>query len=414
MRDKLTARQVETIKHGKHADGGGLYLWVVRPGYKIWTFRYMIDGRAREMSLGPVSDVRLARARELANLAREMVRDKRDPLEAKKEARARVHAETARKMTFRQCADAYLTEHLSKHRNDTHRQQWRSSLELASKAFCDIPVADIDTGMVVKFLEPHWRAIPVSASRTRGRIEKVLDWATVHKFREGDNPARWKGHLEHVFRAKPEVKHFEAMPFAEVPAFLETIRDCTIAGAAALEFLILTASRASEVTGAKWEEIDLAAAVWNVPADRMKKFREHTVPLSDRAVELLRNLQDIKSPAPADLPTSGRKSAVNFVFTTADGKKRIGSSTMRKLLKKTAPAYQVHGFRSSFRDWAGDRTNFDRETIEHALAHNLPDKVEAAYRRGTALDKRRRLMAEWARYCEQGVGAADNVLPIRA
>jgi integrase len=400
MRDKLTARQVDTIKHGKHADGGGLYLWVVRPGYKIWTFRYMIDGRAREMSLGPVSDVRLARARELANLAREMVRDKRDPLEAKKEARERVHAEAARKMTFRQCADAYLSEHLSKHRNDTHRQQWRSSLDLASKAFGDIAVADIDTGIVVKFLEPHWRAIPVSASRTRGRIEKVLDWATVHKFREGDNPARWKGHLEHVFRAKPEVKHFEAMPFTEVPAFLEAIRDCTVAGAAALEFLILTTSRASEVTGAKWEEIDLESRVWNVPADRMKKFREHTVPLPPRAVAILEAM-----------PRNGA-----YVFTSVDGKKRIGSSTMRKLLKKTAPAYQVHGFRSSFRDWAGDRTNFDRETIEHALAHNLPDKVEAAYRRGTALDKRRRLMAEWARYCTCDLGDkhADNVTALRA
>ena len=160
----------------------------------------------------------LARARELANLAREMVRDKRDPLEAKKAARARIHAEAARKMTFRQCADAYAAEHLPKHRNDTHRKQWRSSLDLASDAFGDLAVGEIDTGIVVKFLEPHWRAIPVSASRTRGRIEKVLDWATVHKFREGDNPARWKGHLEHVFRAKPEVKHFEAMPFADVPA----------------------------------------------------------------------------------------------------------------------------------------------------------------------------------------------------
>ena len=167
----------------------------------------MIDGRAREMGLGPVSDVSLARARELANLAREMVRDKRDPLEAKRGARVRVQAEAARKMTFRQCAAAYAAEHLPKHRNDTHRKQWRSSLDLASEAFSDLAVSEIDTGIVVKFLEPHWRAIPVSASRTRGRIEKVLDWATVHKFRDGDNPARWKGHLEHVFRSKPEVKH---------------------------------------------------------------------------------------------------------------------------------------------------------------------------------------------------------------
>ena len=396
MRDKLSARQVETIKSGKHADGGGLYLWVVRPGYKVWTFRYMIDGRAREMGLGPVSDVSLARARELANLAREMVRDKHDPLEAKRGARIRREAEAARKMTFRQCADAYAAEHLPKHRNDTHRQQWRSSLDLASAAFGDLAVGEIDTAHVVKFLEPHWRAIPVSASRTRGRIEKVLDWATVHKFREGDNPARWKGHLEHVFRAKPEVKHFEAMPFGEVPGFLETIRDCTIAGAAALEFLILTASRASEVTGARWEEIDLEARFWKVPADRMKKFREHTVPLSARAVAILEALP--------------RKGA--HVFTTVDGKKKIGSTTMRKLLAKTAPAYHVHGFRSSFRDWAGDRTNFDREVIEHALAHNLPDKVEAAYRRGTALDKRRRLMDAWAAHCMRD--AADKVVPLRA
>jgi integrase len=393
MRDKLTARQVETIKSGKHADGGGLYLWVVRPGYKIWTFRYMIDGRAREMSLGPVSDVRLARARELANLAREMVRDKRDPLEAKKQARERAQAEAARKMTFRQCADAYLSEHLSKHRNDTHRQQWRASLALASKAFGDIAMGEIDTGIVVKFLEPHWCETPVSASRTRGRIERVLDWATVHKFREGDNPARWKGHLEHVFRAKPAAKHFEAMPFGEVPAFVEAIRDTTTAGASALEFLILTASRAGEVIGAKWEEIDLQAATWRIPGQRMKGGRDHTVPLSPRAVVILEALPRIGA----------------FVFMTADGKKRIGSSTMRKLVKKLAPAYQVHGFRSSFRDWCGDRTSFDRETIEHALAHKLPDKVEASYRRGTSLDKRRRLMESWSAYLARPVGEARTL-----
>jgi integrase len=398
MRHKLTARQVETIKRGKHADGGGLYLWVARPGYKVWTFRFMIDGRAREMGLGPVSDVSLARARELANLAREMVRDKRDPLEAKKQARERSQAEAARKMTFRQCADAYLAEHLPKHRNDTHKGQWRSSLDLASKAFGDIPVADIDTGMVVKFLEPLWREIPVSASRTRGRIEKVLDWAFVHKFREGDNPARWKGHLEHVFRAKPAAKNFEAMPFAELPAFVEAIRDTTIAGAAALEFLILTAARAGEVIGARWEEIDLQAATWRIPGERMKGGRDHTVPLAPRAVAILEGLPRVGA----------------FVFMTADGKKRIGNSTMRKLLAKTAPAYTLHGMRSAFRDWAGDVSAFDRETIEHALAHKLPDKVEASYRRGTALAKRARLMQQWADYLSAPVDEDANVVPLRA
>jgi integrase len=406
----LTVKSIKTV--GYHKDRGdgaarGLLLQVrqAEGGFtRSWLYRFTspVHRKERWMGLGPADVIGLAEARDLARAARRLVILGTDPIdhrtatvEAERDAALR---EKASRMTFRQCAEAYMSAHLPKHRCDTHRHQWRHSLGLASGAFGDLPVGQIDTAMVTKFLEPIWRTIPNSAMRHRGSIENVLDWATVHKFRQGDNPARWSGHLEHVFAAKPKPVHLEAMPYAEVPAFLAKLREHGICGAA-VEFTVLTASRRGEALDAKWSEIDFDKGLWTVPAERMKKGKEHTVPLSDRAVAIL-----------SALPRDGE-----FVFQNAEGKhkgKRIGHTSMRKLLVKLAgDGPTLHGFRSAFRDWAGETTNFDREVIEHALAHQLPDAVERAYRRETALPKRARLMQSWADYC---MGVEGKVIPLRA
>ena len=295
-------------------------------------------------------------------------------------------------MTFGMCVDQYLAEHLDSFRNAKHQWQWKETLQRASDAFGDLNVAAIDAPMVIKFLTPIWHKTPETGSRIRGRIEKVLDWAKVHQFRDGENPARWKGHLEHVF-ASAKGGNFAAMPFAELPAFMARLRERDSVSAKALELVILTAARSGEVRGATWQEVDLDKALWTVPGERMKAGKQHVVPLSKQAVALLKAL-----------PRIG-----DYIFPGAvEGKPLTDMALMQLLRGMDANGYKVHGFRSAFRDWAGDIGHFDREVIEHALAHQLPDKVEAAYRRGTALNKRALLMQAWANYCE-GAELADNV-----
>jgi integrase len=351
------------------------------------------------MGLGSCDVIGLAEARELAKVARRLVTLGRDPIDYRRETkqaeREAAIREQASRMTFRQCANAYAEAHFSKFKNDKHRRQWRSSLNEASAIFGDLAVSEITTAMLVKLLEPIWRRTPVSGMRSRGRVEKVLDWATVHKFREGENPARWKGHLEHVFAAKPEPKPHAAMPFVEVPVFLAKLAEVHRTSALALKFIILTATRKGEAINATWNEIDLEKKLWTIPAQRMKAGREHTVPLSDEAMSLLRGL-----------PGSGP-----YLFEGEVKGKRIGETGLLKIANRLAPQCSVHGFRSSFRDWAGECTNFDREVIEHALAHRLPDKVEAAYRRGTAIEKRRKLMEAWAHYCSAPAEGGKVVAP---
>jgi integrase len=408
----LTVRSIKAVGYHKDCGDGaarGLLLQVRKAGAgggftRSWLYRFTspVHRKERWMGLGPADVIGLAEARDLARIARRLVTLGTDPIDhrdatvqAERDAALR---EKARRMTFAQCSEGYMAAHLPKHRCDTHRHQWRLSLRLACEAFGDLPVAQVDTAMVTKFLEPIWRKTPNSAMRHRGRVENVLDWATVHKFRQGDNPARWNGHLEHVFAAKPKPVHLEAMPFVDVPAFLRKLREHGVCGAA-VEFMVLTASRRGEALDAKWSEFDLDKRLWTVPPERMKKGVEHHVPLSDRALTILKSL-----------PRNGE-----LVFQNDEGKhrgKRIGHTSMRKLLVKLAGnGPTLHGFRSAFRDWAGETTSYDREVIEHALAHQLPDETERAYRRDTALQKRKRLMQSWSDHCCM---STSTVVPLRA
>jgi integrase len=373
---------------------------------RSWVYRYTspVTKRIRWMGLGSCEVIGLAEARELANAARRLVTLGADPIEHRRSIaqaeRNAVLKEAASHMTFRQCVEGYLAVRLAHYRNEKHKAQWRSTLERANHVFGDLPVGEIDTPILVKFLEPIWRKTPETGSRLRGRVERVLDWAAVRKFRQGDNPARWKGHLEHVLGGKPKSGHHAAMPFDQVPNFMARLRNSNSISARALEFLILTVARTGEAINAKWTEIDLKARRWTVPADRMKAGRDHTVPLSDRSIEILENL-----------PRVG-----DYVFPGAVHSKPLSNMALLQLLRGLDDnGYSVHGFRSTFRDWAGERTNFEREVVEHALAHKLPDKVEAAYRRGTAVEKRARLMQAWANFCDAETGDwAAAITSIRA
>jgi integrase len=398
--------------HRDHGDGSvtGLYLQVSKSSKKpkgvtkSWVFRYVspITRKRRWHGLGSADAIGLAKARELARAAREQVALGNDPIEerhATKAARREAHLrEIASTMSFKECSDSYLREHLATYTNPKHRQQWVTSLDRANKAFGDLNVASIDVDVIVKFLAPIWEATTESASRIRGRIEKVLDWATARKFRSGENPARWQGHLEHLLKAKPKAKHHAALPFADLPAFMAELRERGSISARALELCILTACRTGEVIGARWEEIE--GDVWTVPASRMKAKRAHRVPLSDRALAILGTL-------PRD--SSG------FVFPGAVEGKSISNMAMLELLKgMNGGGLTVHGFRSTFSDWARERTNYPRDVVEMALAHAIKDKTEAAYRRGDALPKRVRLMQAWADFCQSTSVESAEVVPIRA
>lgn len=373
---------------------------------RSWVYRFTspLNRRVRWMGLGSCDVIPLADARDLARAARKLVTYGADPIEhrrATQEAERQAYLkERASKMTFRECVDGYLDGRLDAFKNAKHRWQWRETLDRASAAFGDLHVAEIDTPVIVRFLEPIWRKTPETAARIRGRIEKVLAWATTHQFRSGPNPAAWRGHLDTVFVAS-KGGNFEAMPFHEVPAFMAGLIERDSISARALEFAILTAARSGEVRGATWSEINLDKAQWTISAERMKAGREHTVPLSKRAVALLKALPRIEGQ--------------DYVFPGAVAGRPLSDMALMALLRgMDANGYKVHGFRSSFRDWAGDTTEFDREVIEHALAHKLPDRVEAAYRRTTALEKRRILMQAWADHCAGIAKDTANVVPMYA
>ena len=395
--NKLTAMAVKAqSKPGCYADGGGLYLQVSAFGTKAWLFRFMRDGRARKMGLGPVHTVTLAMAREKATNCRRQLLDEIDPIEARKSRRTKARLETARAMTFRQCAESYIKAHRAGWKNDKHAAQWPSTLAAyVYPVFGELPVAAIDTALVVKTLEPIWTEKPETAGRVRGRIESVLDWAAARGYRDGENPARWKGHLQNLLPAKSKVarvNHHAALPYAEHPAFMADLRARDGVGARALEFAILSATRTTETIEARWNEIDLKAKVWTIPAERMKAGREHRVPLSTRAVEILEVL-----PREAE-----------HVFI-ADNKSKALLATLKRMGRGDLTA---HGFRSTFRDWAAETTAYPAEVVEMALAHTIKDKAEAAYRRGDLFEKRRRLMADWAGYCAAPIRTGD-VVPMR-
>jgi integrase len=396
--NRLSAISIARAKEpGRYYDGGGLLLQIGPTGTKSWLFRYQRDGRERRMGLGGIDTVSLAEARVRARQARQLILDGKDPLELKHEGRKAEQLAQARKMTFKQCAAEYLAEHSDGWKNAKHRAQWITSIERANRSFGNFDVAEIDVDVLIRFLTPIWRATPETGSRMRGRIEAVLDWATARKFRQGENPARWKGHMEHLLKAKPEAVHHPAMPFVDLPAFMAEVRARDSLSARALELTILAAARTSEVLGARWDEIDLKAAVWTVPAERMKSGREHRVPLSDRAMEILSVLHRDRS---------------GLMFPGAKAGSPLSNMAMLQLLRgMKGNGLTVHGFRSCFSDWARERTNYPRDVVEMALAHRIKDRSERAYRRGDALDKRRRLMRDWSSFCESPV-REGSVIPI--
>lgn len=404
--NRLTAVQVTRMRGaGRYADGGGLYLQIGPIGGKAWLFRFMRNGRAREMGLGPFPLVTLSEARVAAAEARKLLLAGTDPIEERKARRDRARLENARALTFKQCADAYITAHAPGWRNAKHADQWRNTLATyAYPVFGDLFVQSVDTALVLKALEPIWTAKTETASRVRGRIEAVLDWATARKYRHGENPARWRGHLDKLLPAKSKVQkvvHHPALPYDAVGAFMVELRKRDGTAARALEFAILTAARTNEVLKARWEEIDLAAKVWTVPAERMKAGREHRVPLSEAAIAVLEAV---------------KVDGADLVFPGAKPGKPLSNMALLKLLDRMGRSdLTAHGFRSTFRDWAADRTTFPREVAESALAHVVSDKVEAAYRRGDLFEKRRKLMDAWATYCAIiKVERAAEVVPIRA
>jgi len=419
QRDRLTALKVSKLKaSGFYADGGGLYLQVKAAGGRSWVFRYRIGGRKtpRDMGLGSAADVSLADAREKADAYRDALRAGIDPIDARKRADAAAALDAAKAISFQDCATAFIASQKDGWRNSKHAGQWTATLEAyAFPTMGKLPVADIGIEHVLKVLEQPcadlpgkptlWKGKTETASRVRGRIEAILDWAKVRKYRTGENPARWRGNLQHSLPKRTKVqkvKHHAALPYGEIGAFVQTLRAKEGTAARALEFLILTTARTSEVTGARWREIDMDAALWTVPADRIKGGKLHRVPLSPSAVEVLK----------AQLKTQGKADADAFVFPGGKAKKPLSENAMLALLARMKrDDLTAHGFRSSFRDWAAEQTNYPREAAEMALAHVISDKVEAAYRRGDLFEKRRRLMEDWGKFCAT-VAKAGSVVPI--
>lgn len=402
---RLTALAVtRATEKGMYADGGGLYLHVSANGAKSWIYRFMLDKRPREMGLGGTNTVSVAEARDMALECRKLRRDGIDPIEARKGRRQRAQLDDAKSMTFRECAERYIAAHKAGWRSPKSLAAWEGTLSsFVYPVVAKLPVQAIDTALVMKAIDPIWATKPETAGRVRGRIESILDYAAVRGWREGENPARWRGHLQKLLPKKTKVRaveHHPALPFAELPAFAETLRQENGTAARALEFAIATAARTGEVIGARWGEIDLAGKLWTIPGARMKGGREHRVPLSDAALAVI-----------GTLPQGGRD---DYLFAGGKSNRPLSNMAMLALLRRMKRTdLTVHGFRSTFRDWAAERTSFQNEVIEMALAHAVGDKVEAAYRRGDLFDKRRRLMEAWAAYC-RSKAAEGQVIAIRS
>jgi integrase len=378
----LSARKVETLrKQGRHADGNGLYLVVKSSGAKSWAFLYTLNGQRHEKGLGAYPAVSLAAARKLALQFREGIALGKDPL-----------AETTRKLpTFGEFADEYISTHSGAWKNAKHRAQWKMTLQRYAAPLRGKQVDEIQVADVLQVLKPLWATKPETASRLRGRIEAILDAAKARGYRDGENPAAWRGNLKHLLpkRLKLTRGHHAALPFGEVPGFVRELRARTGTAARLLEFILLTAARSGEAIGARWGEIDMQSTIWTIPAHRMKAGREHRVPLSRRAMAILREMQAMR--------TSGHPEATVFPGQQFDRPLSVTSTAM-VLRRMGRGDLTTHGFRSSFRDWVGECTDFPRELAEAALAHRVGDAVERAYRRGDALEKRRALMAAWEQY----------------
>lgn len=403
--NRLTALQVARLKTpGYHPDGGGLYLSIKPSGAKSWIFRYRYGGKEREMGLGSLNTFTLAEARERALEQRKMLADGNDPLGFKRAAQLARSMAAANIITFDQAAETYIESHRAGWKNQKHAEQWTNTLATyASPVFGALPVGQITTALVMRVLEPIWKTKTETASRVRGRIEKVLDWCKVHGYRDGDNPAAWRGHLDNLLSAPQKTKkveHHPALPWREMGKFMASLRQMPGAAALALEFIILTNCRTSEAIEATWQEVDLKGALWTIPEERMKAEKEHVIPLSEPALAVLRKAQ-------------AESNGGAYVFSSAKPAKPLSNMACLQLLKRMDRGdLTVHGFRSSFRDWAGESTAHPREVVEHAMSHQLKDKAEAAYARGTLLDRRRVLMADWAAHCAKPAQPGE-VIPIR-
>ena len=401
----LTARKVERAKAGRYSDGHGVYLIVHNANNKSFAFRWERDGRERWMGLGPTHTVDLKQARAKAREARLLLLEGVDPLDRRRGERVKLKTAKARQLTFAEAAQKYFDQHEGKWRNAKHRQQFMATLKTyVLPVLGDMPVGEIDTPAVLRAIEPRWHDRTETMSRVRGRIESVLDWCTVRGYRGGDNTARWKGHLAEVLPGRSQVakvEHHPAMSYRELPAFMAALSQREGVSARALEFLILTSARTGEVLGAHHDEFDLVGRMWVVPAARMKAGEEHRVALSQHAVDLLRALP----------PEDGNP----YVFIGPRPGSGLSSQILTQTLRRLGRTdVSVHGFRSTFRDWAAERTNFPREVCELALAHNVGDKVERAYLRADMLKKRHALAEAWAKYCSSPPAAgAGAVVPMR-
>ena len=407
MAERLTALKVKSLtKPGRYGDGKGLWLQVRGPGQRSWLFRFTIRGKQQQMGLGPLDVVSLAEAREAAAAARKQLHAGLNPLTERRGKEAQAAADSAA-MSFRSVCALYLAAHETTWRNAKHRAQWRSTLDTyVHPVMGDTPVADVGVGAVMKVIEPIWAAKTETATRVRMRIEAVLDYAQARGWRTGDNPARWRGHIENLLPKRSKVRtveHHAALPWREIGAFMQEVQEEAGTAAKALRFTILTAARTTEAIEARWTEIDLEAAIWTVPPGRMKAGREHRVPLAKDVVAMLRAL---KTEAPA---------SQIYVFPGAKKDAPLSNMAMNALLRRMKrDDLTVHGFRSTFRDWAGEATNYPRELAEASLAHTLRDKTEAAYARGDAIEKRRRLMEDWATFCARPASTDGSVVALRA
>lgn len=435
--NKLSVKFVERgdLEPGLYGDGNGLYLQVSSSNTKAWVFRFMIAGTARKMGLGDVDKVKLADARKKANAAHLLVVDGIDPIEERNARKAALAVQRAKAMTFGECAKGYIEAHKAGWKNGKHYDQWRMTLlgikrdgKPAKNDYCklirDLPVAAIDDAHIIKILEPIWSTKTETASRVRGRVEKVLDRAKALKLRSGENPARWIGHLDQLLPAKSQVapvRNQPALPHKQLPEFMADLRMREGTSARALEYTILTAARTAETIGGTWTEINKKDNLWTVPKERMKgkkgaRKRDHVVPLTHQTLALLENMPRegdyLFAGGNAGEPLSDAAMAAVIDRMNEDRAK----AGLPKWIDPTQDGREIvpHGFRSTFQDWCGDETEYPQEMVDLALSHTVSDKVEAAYRRSNMREKRRRLMADWAAYCEGKAVGGDNVVAIGA
>jgi integrase len=395
--NRLTATRVQKVRApGMYQDGAGLYLQVTGKCAKSWILRYSLRGKAREMGLGSLRKVSLAEARRRAADYHRLLEDQIDPIEHRRQRRADAALAMAKTITFKEAADTYIAAHRVGLRNPKHAAQWSSTIvTYVEPTLGRLSVREIDTGLIHQVLEPIWTTKPETASRVRGRIEAILDWARVSGYRAGENPARWRGNLDKLLSKRSKVrgvKHHPALPYDDLPAFMEALRLQEGATARMLEFCVLTASRSGEIIKASPSEINRRNRLWTVPGERMKGGKVHRVPLCDRALELLHG------------------ASKHYLFPSRHQDKPLSNMAMLQLLERMGYGrITVHGFRSTFKDWARDRTRFDNYVVEAALAHTLGDKVEAAYARSDVIEKRRKLMEAWVEFCTRGVPTGDVV-----